>query len=90
MKIAQFPIIDLKNNKFTQINKIYEESIELIRSSSLENEIEELLDVIQASLGLLNMYNQDEIDSVMIKHNEKLINRKWNILSYIDFVKNIK
>lgn len=69
----------MKNN---QRRKILEEAGEIFRSINNQNEIEECLDVLQATFQLLDMLitqNENEVHLGASKHYAKLDKRKWKV-----------
>ena len=79
----RLPVLDLTEvTTFEQFEKVEEEFCELgdAGADTKENKIEECIDVIQASLGLLLMLAQtkQELENVMLKHCLKLQCRAAN------------
>jgi len=79
----RLPVLDLDEvSTFEQFEKIEEEFCELgdAGADTKENKIEECIDVIQASLGLLLMLAQtkQELENAMLKHCLKLQGRETN------------
>lgn len=99
--ILKLPILD-KNNSWDQISdKLLEEFIEVRLElkkldDGLENRIvskeetaQELLDLMQVSLGALNKLEQKglSLEDALDTHYDKLIDRGWQIKSLIKLIK---
>ena len=78
--IIEIPIFDTKTSAEKQRKKIIEESREVYYSKNKENELEELCDVIQASLNRMHQFaSQSEIEKAFELHMKKIRSRGWNV-----------
>jgi NTP pyrophosphatase (non-canonical NTP hydrolase) len=65
-----------------QRDKILEESEELYKTDNMNDICSEAIDVLQATLQLINLLvcdNEELFKYQFAKHVEKLYNRKWNL-----------
>ena len=84
----KFPILDISQiSLIEEVDKLTEETHEFINAISNndeENIIEEFYDVIQVMINILYKYELiDELEKGLSLHNEKIVNRGWNIEKWI-------
>lgn len=83
----KLPILNLeKYDNVDQEQKIAEEFEELMNyTNTKENDIEEAIDLIQATFGFLQkIATQEELEEAFEKHNEKLKAREWETEGHIE------
>ena len=83
----KLPILNLeKYSKHKQLTKLQEEYEEFMEADSLDEEILEGIDLIQAMMGYLMKMtqNNDNLQKYFEIHNEKLSSRKWETDGHIE------
>lgn len=83
----KLPILNLDNFSIKEQRlKIFEEVGEFNFAIPGEHELEEAIDLIQATFGYLQkIASIYEIGEAFKKHNEKLESRNWQTEGYINF-----
>ena len=76
------PVLKQENDKYKQVLKVNEESGEILESilqnQSVEEQLSECFDVIQSTIGLMNMIaDGKQIEIAATEHYEKLRSRGW-------------
>ena len=84
----KFPILDISQiSLIEEVDKLTEETHEFINAISNndeENIIEEFFDVMQVMLNILYKYElTDKLQEGLSLHNEKIVNRGWDIVKWI-------